>query len=243
MTTLVAIGCSHMAGCELDVVNKDSEYNRQNCFAARTAKDLGFNYYNLAIAGASNQFIHRKLVEFITTHANDNEDYFFLVGWTSSGRMEVRYNESSLYSYEAYADFHDPKYFPLTAGTEKHIIQDTKMRKLTKFVDVLFDDVLKDNETASLIWSTQDILNNNKFKYYMINTCTNIKRNEYNSKIIDKIDLQYFYNPEDENSSYFYYCLNKLKFKKFSSYWHHYEPAHIEYSKFLTDKIRKVYNL
>jgi hypothetical protein len=243
MTTLVAVGCSHMAGCELDVVNKDSEYNRQNCFAARTAKNLGFDYYNLAVAGASNQFIHRKIVEFITTHVKKDEDYFFLVGWTTPGRIEIRYRDNSLYSFEAYADFHDSKYFPLTVGTEKHIIQDPKMRKLTKFVDVIFDDVLKDNEAATLAWSTQEILKNNNFKYYMINTCSGLTRNNYNSKIIDNIDKQYFYEPADKNSSYFYYCLNTLKFKNYSKYWHHYEPAHIEYSKFLIDKIKKVYSL
>lgn len=243
MTTLVAIGCSHMAGCELDSVNTDSKYNRENCFAARVAKNLGYNYYNLAVAGASNQFIHRKVIEFITTHAKKDEDYFFLIGWTSVERMELRYNQNDTYGYHSYADFHDDKYFPLTSGTSKNIIFDSKMKKMLKFVDILFDEHLKENETSTLIWSAQELLKNNNFKYFMINTCVNLRRTSYNSNIIDKIDLKYFYNPEDLNSSYFYHCLNRFNFKKYSNYWHHYEPAHIEYSKFLTDKIKKVYNL
>lgn len=243
MTTLVAIGCSHMAGCELDGQNTDSYYNRQNCFAARVAAKLGYSYLNLAVSGGSNQFVHRKVVEFVTTHARHDEQYFFLIGWTTSGRMELRYTDSDNYVYHAYANLHDEKYFPFTVGTGKNIILDDKMKKLTKFVDILFEDTLKETETATLAWSTQEILKHNNHRYYMINTCNSIKRTQHNHGIVDKLDTNFFYNPEDINSSYFYYCINKFGFKKYSEYWHHYEPAHIKYSDFLEMKIRKAYHI
>lgn len=243
MTTLVAIGCSHMAGCELDGKNPDSTYNRHNCFAARVAANLGYNYLNLAVAGSSNQFIHRKLVEFITTHARHNEEYFFLIGWTSSNRMELRYSDTDTHIYHTCANLHDDKYFPFTSGTATHIILDEKMKKLTKFVDILFEENLKETETATLAWSAQEILKNNNHRYYMINTCDKMKRTKYTAGIIDKFDKNFFYNPEDRNSSYFYYCLNNLGFRKYSSHWHHYEPAHIQYSDFLEAEIRKAHIL
>jgi hypothetical protein len=243
MTTLVAIGCSHMAGCELDIKNKDSYYNRQNCFAARVAKHFGYNYKNLSVAGGSNQFIYRKLIEFITTHTDKNEKYFFLLGWTSHERMELKYSNDNSYTFNTLADYCDNKYFPFTSGTEPKIILESKIRKLSKFADVLFESDLKETETATLVWSAQEILKHHKFNYYMINSCSNIKRTKYNDQIVNKIDKKYFYNPEELESSYFYYCLNQLNFKKFSNYWHHHEPAHIEYSKFLIEKIKESYYL
>lgn len=243
MTTLVAIGCSHMAGSELDGKNGESIVNRKNCFAAIVAKQLGYNFYNLSVPGASNQFIHRKIVEFITTHKKETEDYLFLIGWTSSERMELRYFNDTDYEYISLADFHDPKYFPFTSGVDTNLIQDERMRKLQKFSDILFDNNLKYTEAATLVWSAQEIFKSNNLKYFMINSCDKLYRTPYNATILDKIDLTYFYNPEDRDSSYFYYCYNKLRFKSYSKQWHHYHPAHVAYSKFLIDKLKEVYKL
>lgn len=243
MTTLVAVGCSHMAGSELDGEHTEGVYNRQNCFAAKVAKKLNFNYINLAVSGSSNQFIHRKTIEFITNYAVSNEDYFFLIGWTSPLRMELRYSDNNHYIYNSLADYADKKYVPFTSGIDKNSLLDPRMKKLTKFVDALFEENLKNNEYATLVYSLQEVLKNNNFKYYMINSCVGIVQNIYNYKIIDKIDKKYFYNPTDDNSAYFNMCKNAFNYKNHSDRWHHFEPAHEDYSIFLTKLIKEAHKL
>lgn len=243
MTTLVAVGCSHMAGSELDGINTEGIYNRQNCFAAKIAKQLGFDYVNLSVSGSSNQFIHRRTIEFLTTYAQSNEDYFYLIGWTSPLRMELRYSENNDYIYNSLADYVDKKFIPFTSGTDKNLFLDHRMKKLTKFVDVLFEENLKDIEYATLVYSLQETLKNNKCKYFMINSCIGINPISYNMSIINKIDKRYFYNPTDNQSSFFEICKNVFNYKNYSLRWHHYEPAHADYSIFLLDLIKKAYQI
>jgi len=233
MKTLVAIGCSHMAGAELDGENPVSEYNRKHCFAAQLANKLGYKCINVSVNGASNQFIHRKVVEYIAHYMENPQDVFFLIGWTASPRMELRYAEENNFKYENLAELADEKYFPFTSGTDSKLILDNKMKKLNKFIEILFDFHLKENERATLAYSTQQILKSLNIPYFMINTCNGIERTEYTTPIIDKLDTKCYYKPNEEMYAYFPYCRKVLGHKKFGKYWHHFKPAHDEYTKFL----------
>lgn len=233
MKTLVAVGCSHMAGAELDGIDTDSIFNKENCFAAQLAKKLGYSYINLSVNGASNQFIHRKIVEYITHYMENPNDVLFLIGWTSSQRMELRYADNNDYEHFSFADYKDQKYFPFTSGTDSKLILDPKMKKLNKFVDILFEYHLKENERATLAYSAQQTLKSLSIPYFMINTCNGIQHTEYTSPIIDKLDKNCYYIPEKDESAYFPYCLKALGHKKFGKYWHHFKPAHDDYAEFL----------
>jgi len=237
--TLVAVGCSHMAGAELDGENTVSEYNRQNCFAAQLAKKLHFNYVNVSINGASNQFIHRKVIEYITTYMENPEDVFFLIGWTSSPRMELRYSEDTDYEYDNLADFADKKYFPYTSGTHNTSILDNRIKKLNNSIDILFDYDLKENERATLAYSTQQILKSLDINYFMINSCDAIQRTSYTDAIIDRLDITNYYKPDNEEYAYFPYCRYVLQHEIFAQYWHHFKPAHDDYTDVLYSLIKE----
>jgi len=232
MKTLVAVGCSHTAGAEIDG-NTTSFYNRQNCFAAQLAKKLGYNYINVSVNGASNQFIHRKVIEYITNYMENPKEVFFLIGWTSSERMELRYSENNDFEYLNFADLEDRKYFPFTSGTHKKIILDDKMKKLNKFTDILFDYHLKENERATLAYSTQQTLKSLEIPYFMFNSCNGIERTEYTGAIIDKLDRTNYYEPDNGDYAYFPYCKFVLKHENFAPYWHHFKPAHDDYTNVL----------
>jgi len=238
MKTLVAVGCSHTAGADIDG-NPASYYNRQNCFAAQLANKLGYEYINVSVNGASNQFIHRKVIEYITNYMESPKEVFFLIGWTSSDRMELRYSENSNFEHNNLADLEDRKYFPFTSGTHKNLILDDKMKKLNKFIDILFDYHLKENERATLAYSTQQILKSLEIPYFMFNSCNGIERTEYTGPILDKIDKTYYPEPEDESKAYFPYCRFTLGYNEFSEYWHHYKPAHDEYAIYLFNLLRE----
>lgn len=233
MKTLVAVGCSHMAGAELDGKNPASEYNRKHCFAAQIADRLGYNYINVSINGASNQFIHRKIIEYITHYMKNPQDVFFLIGWTASPRMELRYAEDNNFKYENLAELADEKYFPFTSGTDSKLLLDNRMKKLNDSIDVLFDFHLKENERATLAFSAQQVLKSLHIPYFMINTCDAIKRTAYTSYIVDKLDKNCYYKASEDNSAFFPYCRDTLSHRKFGKYWHHFKPAHDEYTEFL----------
>jgi len=240
MKTLVAVGCSHMAGAEIDKDhNPVSEYNRKNCFAAQVADKLGYDHINVSINGGSNQFIHRKIIEYITHYMTNSNDVFFLIGWTASDRMELRYSENSKFIYDNLEDLPDKKYFPFTSGTDKKLILDEKMRKLNKFVYVLFEYNLKENERVTLAYSAQQTLKSFNIPYFMINTCTGIERTDYTSSIIDKLDKNCYFKPDDGDYAFFHYCRDVLGYKKFARYHHHFKPAHDDYAKLLYRLIKE----
>lgn len=77
---LIANGCSHTYGMELP-----EDQRLDNCFAGLIAKELGMEFVNLAIPGASNDRIFRTSVEYIVDH---KEESFWLIGWTERSRHE-----------------------------------------------------------------------------------------------------------------------------------------------------------
>ena len=63
-------GCSHTAGSEIEGSGiGEGNYNRDNCFGAQLARKLGVVYTNLALPGASNDYINRTTSMWMLDHA------------------------------------------------------------------------------------------------------------------------------------------------------------------------------
>jgi hypothetical protein len=76
---LYTCGCSFTYGEELD--------NKQNAWPHKLAKKLSIdNVINTATCSASNEYITRNVINFITH--NKNKDIFVVLGWTSDIRWE-----------------------------------------------------------------------------------------------------------------------------------------------------------
>ena len=88
MKYLLAAGCSHTAGSEIDGT-EDSEYNRQNSFAGILAEKLDRKLINIASHGSSNPTIARSVLEWFDENYKGDMDVFTLVGWAESSRMEI----------------------------------------------------------------------------------------------------------------------------------------------------------
>ena len=169
MPTIVSIGCSHTHGSIIDGVNGTSHYNKEHAYGPTLAKMYGWKWYNLGLPGGSNQYIFRATTEFIKRHMSRNEDYIFLIGWTSIDRMELRYDDITRHRHDVLTDFFDTKYLPFTVGTEKGLFHTWHHRKLLDFAPLFFDNIQCHDEWSSFAYGLQTIFANRKLKYYMFN--------------------------------------------------------------------------
>lgn len=103
------IGCSHASGSELegDGIGHLTPFNLDNSFASRLAKKMNYEPINLALPGASNDYIFRKLVE-LTPEIRD----IIILCWTGLDRIEIFddvLDEWLNFSHGMSLD-HDPKF-------------------------------------------------------------------------------------------------------------------------------------
>lgn len=237
MKTLVAIGCSHTAGAELYKGYGDHPKSKELSFAASLAKGLGLEYINLAQNGASNDYIYRNSIKFINENIDNIEEYFFLVGWTSAWRFELRYRDDECHKHNNGNYVLDPKYVPCSPNMWLENIQESRMKKLvTKFSDILTEPTLTYDKMATFAWSLQQVFKSLNIKYYMINTVHSIPNTTSNMHIIKNLDIDNFYEPQNNDVTFYNYCTNELNIKV-SKYYHLPQLAHDEYSKILLQRI------
>lgn len=239
MTTLVAIGCSHTYGSALDGYRgiEWKGYNKEHCFAGLLNKKYNFtNYYNMGLPGGSNQYIMRGISSFILEHMQPNEDYLFLVGWTSTTRFELRYPDSTSYSHAVHTDLFDKKYIPFSMGTDLKLYKSGEVRRLSGYGPLIFDDEILNNDWATYAYSAQQMFKNHNIKYFMFNTCFELPVTDWNKPVIDALDTEHYFNPTDLDSSMLYWALNK-GFEK-TDCWHLKQDGHQAWMEFLEEKLK-----
>lgn len=237
MKTLVAIGCSHMAGSELYQGRGDHPKSKELSFAATVAKGMNLDYINLAQNGASNDYIYRNTIKFINNNLEYINDYFFLIGWTSAWRFELRYRDDEDYVHNRGEHVVDPKYVPCSPNMWVDNIQERRMKKLvTKYSDILSEPSMMYDKMATFAWSLQQTFKSLNIKYYMFNSVHNIPNIDSNKHIIKNLDVEYFYEPQKNEVTFYNYCTNMLSFKP-SQYYHLPKEAHDEYAKILLQRI------
>jgi len=202
--TVVGIGCSHTAGCELDGKNGTSEYNRQNAFPGQIAKELNCNLINLGFNGGSNQYINRATTQFIANNFKNIQDYFFVIGWTSPERMELRYNDLSKYVFEPHPDNMDTKYVPLSLGQKDNIKM--PLKRVTHCALDVFDRVMMLDHWAMYALNLQSLFKQYDIKYIMCNTCVPLEFTNNSKNIESMLDKNNYYMDQ----TYYHYS-HKVK--------------------------------
>jgi hypothetical protein len=237
MTTLVAIGCSHTNGSALDGYAGISMkgHNREHCFAGLLAKKYGLNYYNLGLPGGSNQYIMRSISTFILEHLEPEEDYLFLIGWTSTSRFELRYLESTDHKHAVWTDLFDPKYIPFSLGTDLKLYHSGEVRRLNGYAPLIFDEDLLNDNWAAYAYSAEKMFKNNNIAYYMFNTCHGLPITDWNRPIVEALDTRYYLNPSESEYAMLNWALDK-GFEK-TDCWHLKHDGHQAWSEFLEQKL------
>lgn len=235
---IVSVGCSHTHGSMLDGKNGTSEWNKSNTFGPTLAKKYGFGFYNLGLPGGSNEYIYRATIHFLNNYMEDNEDYIFLIGWTSVGRIEFRYSSDNEYYHDTRGDFIDKKYVPFTNGMNPQLFKEPKFKKLHKLSPLLFNDTKFLDEWSIQALMLQKVFENKNIKYLMFNTCQELMETKNNKKIIENLNKQTYIDPLNSDSTFLYWSLNK-GFKK-TECWHLKLDAHNAWSEVLDAKCKNL---
>ena len=89
---LFAVGCSHVAGSELEGDNiGQSEYNLRWCFSGQLAEKYNLEYVNIAKPSGCNHMINRSTIDWAIKFISEGgkpSDVFMLIGWTTNIRTE-----------------------------------------------------------------------------------------------------------------------------------------------------------
>jgi hypothetical protein len=90
---LLAVGCSHMAGSEIEGAGYTdrSKTNLSKAWPGQVARKLNLNYINLSQPGGSNEYIVRTTVEFVSNwvaQGRDPSELLVVLGWTTQERLE-----------------------------------------------------------------------------------------------------------------------------------------------------------
>lgn len=237
MKTLVAIGCSHTAGAELYQGYGDHPKSKELSFAATIARHLNFEYINLAQNGASNDYIHRNAIKFVNENISNLNNYYFLIGWTSAWRFELRYRDDEDYVHNKGQHVIDAKYVPCSPNMWLGNIQESRMKKMvTKYSDILAEPSMMYDRMATYIWSLQQIFKSLNISYYMFNTVHAVPVTPSNQCVANNIDTEFFHEPFDNNVTFYNYTKDQLNFKP-TKYFHMPKQAHDEYAKILLQRL------
>ena len=92
MTTLLANGCSHTAGAEIEYTLQNKSY--VNAWPRWLADDMGWDWVNLAESGYCNEQIRRTTIEWIIEHVELTnryklEELVVIIMWAGFDRFEA----------------------------------------------------------------------------------------------------------------------------------------------------------
>jgi len=238
MKYLVAFGCSHTNGSMIDGVSGSSEYTVRNGFPGMIAEKHGYHLYNISKPGASNQYIHRTVVDYITNYMNPNAEHLFLINWTSRPRIELRYKEESTYNHQTHGDFIDKKSVPFTVGSNPALFFDKKIQKLLNFTPYIINDDIESQRWATWAYGIQCMLENLNIPYLMSNTCEALPQIPTNRPITEKLNTKKYIDPFDSSQT----MLSFLETKgiKKTPCWHFKKDGHDIWAKKLMKHLKEL---
>lgn len=112
---LIANGCSHTAGAEIEHPYQGRCYSR--AWPKKIADKLGFDHLNLSFSGASCERVVRTTIQRLHTlkkQSNFNpENIFFVIMWPDIWRYEI------FATREHESGFHDNDWCPLVSGNDE----------------------------------------------------------------------------------------------------------------------------
>lgn len=235
MTTLVAIGCSHTNGCMIDGKAGSSRHNQECSYAGVISEIKGYNYINMSTNGASNQYIYRNAIKFITNHMIPGEEYFFLIAWSGWPRFEMRYNDKSGLTHDSIAEFADHQYIPFTSQTASKIFKEKSFKKMLNLAPAIFDETMMMDHWSSYAYGLQNIFENKNIKYVMFNTCDEMVRTKNNVGTCNQLNTKKYYSPFVRGDSFLTWGLQQ-GYKR-TPCWHLGADAHLAWANKMIDFI------
>ena len=193
---LIANGCSHTAGAEMEAPLQGECYEK--AWPKKLADSLGYKPVNLAISGASDDRVVRTTIEYIgklKKSPNYNPSKFFVViSWPGLHRTEL------YQTFDNEPGFWDEGWMPMVAGNEE-----TYRQQCSKMAFMYYKAWLMrlNNHQASIkfylnVLLLQNILISNKIKYLF-----------WNSSITVPATYPHYFN--EINHKRFPYILEKEK--------------------------------
>lgn len=165
MITLLANGCSHTAGAEIEYSLQDKCY--ENAWPRWLADDMGWAWINLAESGNSNEQIKRTTIEWIIEHVEVNcdykpEDLVVMIMWAGFNRFEV-WNEK-LKQFKSYSGI------SITDGCSPELVEYIKYRT------IIDDQGVTEYKNLMDVYLTAKYLESLNIKYYFMNASYNWPR-------------------------------------------------------------------
>lgn len=222
-------GCSHTAGSEIEGAGiGDSEYNRVQCFGAKLARRLGVEYTNIALPGASNDYIFRTTNFWIQDNIELAKQSLFLINWTGAARAEYFHNgvENNNWfwmqipfvpdehvghlhpNYFSYVNKHD--HFNARA-LSRHLFMSETHWEVNRYMNILnLQSMLKVHDISYIFKNSLEFCSaNTRFQYY-------------NSRV----DGKNYKGFTDQRESFFEHCLDAGFSIDGQLLHHHKEDAH-----------------
>lgn len=113
---LVANGCSHTAGAEMEYPLQRRCYDK--AWPKHLAELLKYDHVNLSDSGASSHRVVRTTMRYVLDNLTNIHDHFFVIAWPGAYRDEFKYSES--FTDLEKESFYDDEWLPLVAGNDKH---------------------------------------------------------------------------------------------------------------------------
>ena len=163
MITLLANGCSHTAGAEI-------EYSLQNkCYEKAWPKwladDMGWNWINLAKSGNSNEQIKRTTIEWIIENVELSNRYkvdelIVMIMWSGFNRFEVWNNQTNKL-ISACGNF-----LKVFGDNSKYSVE---LCEYIKYRTIIDNDSVAEYRSLMEVYLTARYLESLNIKYYFMN--------------------------------------------------------------------------
>ena len=236
---LLIAGCSHAAGSEIDG-NEDSDYNRQNCYGAKLAYQMGYRPLNIAQNGATNSTIARSVLKwFESEYDPDTMDLFVLVAWSDAVRIEVPVNIKNdnkenwldlCNRHSNWLDVSARNFVRVTVGFEGATKQQKEFNKYyQKFVAE--NEIMMELISINLILQIQYFLKSMNTPYLMCNSQKPfLTHTKHNALYLSLVDRDRYYNLDSPEESFYWRYKNMGYVNELAKYWHHGEEPHMLYA-------------
>lgn len=115
---LVANGCSHTAGAELDYPGQRRCYNK--AWPKHLSDMLDYEHVNLSDSGASGHRVVRTTIRYILDQfsaSNNLSDHLFIINWPGAYRTELRRLPDG--THDENVLFYDDNWLPLIVGNDQ----------------------------------------------------------------------------------------------------------------------------
>jgi hypothetical protein len=223
------VGCSHSAGAEIDGTH-DSEYNRNHAFGSILCQMLGYEPFNISVAGATNSGIMRSILHWFNDCYDPNEmEVFVCVGWTESSRLEIP-SPSDHYGEYPSSPWVDPTanhFMRINCGWAGSYPEERALIKIYQQF-MAENPILLEGWSATNVLTIQYMLKSLNIPYVMCSTTYMFELNEpCTNFLVDKIDEKHYYNLKTDYHQAFYHKYADLGYENPKAvYWHHNEEPH-----------------